>query len=92
MEKNLNGTNLSAVFGGIKCDLRKSIINENQVINATSVFGGIDILVPSDLKIKIKSSSIFGGASDERKNIEKTENQKIIYINAKCIFGGVEVK
>ena len=40
MEKNSTGTTLTAVFGGVKCDLRKAIINENQVINCSSTFGG----------------------------------------------------
>ncbi len=92
MEKNLTGTTLTAVFGGVKCDLRKAIINENQVINCSSIFGGIDIYVPTDVKVKIKSSSIFGGVSDDRKEKNEKEDAKTIYINATCIFGGVEVK
>ncbi len=92
MEKNSNGTTLTAVFGGVKCDLRKAIINENQVINCSATFGGIDIYVPSNVKVKIKSSSIFGGVSDNRKEKEQKEDSKIIYINTTCIFGGVEIK
>ena len=91
-DQEFKGTTLTAVFGGVKCDLRKAIINENQVINCSATFGGIDIYVPSDVKVKIKSSSIFGGVSDDRKNKQEEENSKIIYINATCVFGGVEVK
>ncbi len=90
--EEFKGSTLTAVFGGVKCDLRKAIINENQVINCSSIFGGIDIYVPSDVKVKIKSSSIFGGASDDRKEKNEKEDSKTIYINATCIFGGVEVK
>ncbi len=90
--EEFKGTTLTAVFGGVKCDLRKAVINENGVINCSAIFGGIDIYVPSDVKVKIKSSSIFGGVSDDRKEKEKAENAKILYINATCLFGGVEVK
>ncbi len=89
--EEFKGADLTAVFGGVKCDLHNAIINENQVINCSSIFGGIDIKVPENIKVKIKSSSIFGGVSDERKYKEK-EDAKIIYINATCIFGGVEIK
>lgn len=85
------GTNLNAIFGGLKLDLRNSLIKEDVVINATAVFGGIDIFVPDDVKIKIKSNSIFGGVSN-KKNIEANNKSKVIYINANCIFGGVTLK
>ncbi len=90
--EEFKGATLTAVFGGVKCDLRKAIINENQVINCSSIFGGIDIHVPNDVKVKIKSSSIFGGVSNSRKNEEEKQDTKIIYINATCIFGGVDIK
>ena len=91
-EEEFKGATLTAVFGGVKCDLRKAIINENQVINCSATFGGIDIYVPSDVKVKIKSSSIFGGVSDDRKEKNEKEDSKTIYINATCVFGGVEIK
>lgn len=90
--EKFTGTDLNAVFGGIKCDLRSAIIEQDLVINASSIFGGIDILVPENVKVKIKSSSIFGGVSDNRKNKTETEGTYTIYINATCLFGGVDVK
>lgn len=89
--ETFRGTTLSAVFGGVKCDLRNAHIEENQVINGTSIFGGIDIYVPDDVKVKIKSTSIFGGVTDKKKH-STDETAKIIYINATCVFGGVEIK
>ena len=89
--EEFKGTNLNAVFGGLKLDLRKAIIKDDIVINATAIFGGIDILVPADVKIKIKSNSIFGGVSN-KKETEVKDEPKTIYINASCVFGGVEVK
>jgi len=90
--EEFKGTTLTTVFGSVKCDLRKAIINENQVINCTSTFGGIDIYMPNDVKVKIKSSAIFGGVSDNRKEKNETEDSKTIYINANCVFGGVDIK
>lgn len=90
-DETFAGADLTAVFGGVKCDLRKAIIEENQVINATSIFGGIEIFVPENVKVKIKSTPIFGGVSDKA-SYSKDEQAHIIYINATCIFGGVEIR
>ena len=86
-----NGADLTAVFGGIECDLRNAIIEKDIVINTSSIFGGIDIFVPENVKVKVKSTSIFGGVSDNKKH---SENQDLhtIYINATCLFGGVDIK
>ena len=90
-DDKFTGVDLTAVFGGVKCDIRKAIIEEDQVINATSIFGGIEIYVPENVKVKIKSTPIFGGVSD-KSNYSKDEEAHIIYINATCIFGGVEIR
>ena len=89
--ETFTGTDLTAVFGGVKCDLRKAIIESDTVINTSSIFGGIDIYVPENVKVKVKSSSIFGGVSDDRKYKENAEAHTI-YVNATCLFGGVEIK
>lgn len=89
--EDFKGCNLSAVFGGIDCDLRDSKIKEDIVINVSAIFGGVDIYVPKDVKIKVTSTPIFGGVSNERKN-PKEDKCKTIYINATCVFGGVEIK
>lgn len=85
------GCSISAIFGGVKCDLRNAIIKNDVVINATSIFGGITIYVPEGVNVKITSTSIFGGVSDERKNITK-DNKHTIYIDTTSMFGGIEIK
>lgn len=97
-EQNLNfdneeftGCELTAVFGGVKCDLRDAVIKEDVVITTSSIFGGIDIYVPKDVKVKVSSNSIFGGVDNKYKN-GKDEKAVTIYINATCIFGGVEIR
>lgn len=89
--ETFRGAELNAIFGGIKCDLRTALIPEDAVIDACSVFGGIDIYVPEDVNVKITSNSIFGGVSNKRKK-QKTEGGVTVYINGSCIFGGVDVK
>ena len=85
------GARLDAVFGGIKCDLRGAIINGDCVINASAIFGGIDIYVPDGLNVKVSSNSVFGGVSGRERGNDPA-NQHTLYLNATCLFGGVELK
>ena len=80
---------LNAIFGGIDLDLKNANIVEDKIINATSVFGGINILVPENINIQVKSTSIFGGVNNKTKN---KEEQPTIYVKAFCLFGGVDIK
>lgn len=88
--EEFKGASLNAIFGGIDLDLRSTNIEQDQIVNATSVFGGIDILVPNNVNVKVASNSIFGGVDNKVKEFK--ENAPTIYIKAFCLFGGVEVK
>ena len=88
-KEEFKGTNVEAIFGGIKVDLRGAIIKEDISINANAVFGGIEIYVPKDINVVVTSSCIFGGIDNK---VSKKENVKTIYINGRCAFGGIEIK
>ena len=83
------GASLNAIFGGIDLNLKKAHIISEANIDATSVFGGINIFVPNNVNVEIKSTSLFGGATSK---VENKANQPTIHIKAFCLFGGVEVK
>ena len=51
----------------------------------------IRVCKKENIKVKVKSTSIFGGVSEDQKRSEK-EGTHTIYINATCLFGGVEIK
>ena len=90
-EEKFTGADLTAVFGGVKYDLRDAIIESDVVINASSTFGGIEIYVPANVKVKTKSTSIFGGV-ENKTNTQEGENSHTIYVNGTALFGGIEVK
>ena len=87
LNEKRNGENAyCATFAG-----QDAIIESDVVINASSTFGGIEIYVPSNVKIKIKSMPIFGGV-ENKANTKVDENSHTIYINSTAVFGGVEIK
>ncbi len=85
------GAELYALFGGVTCDLREAFIEQDCVIKANAIFGGIDILVPEGVNVKVHSTSIFGGV-DSKKHQNSSGNSYTIFVHANCIFGGVDIK
>ena len=89
-EEDFKGANIDSIFGNVVLDLRKAKINKEAVIKTSIIFGGAEIIVPSDTNVKIKSTPIFGGVSNKVSN--KIENKKTIYIESFCLFGGLEIR
>ena len=88
-KEEFHGTSVKAIFGGIKLDLRDAIIKEDIVITCNAVFGGVDVYLPDNVKVEIKSNSIFGGVD----NKNKYDGEGVtVYIDATCVFGGIDVK
>lgn len=85
------GTSINAVFGGVELDLRNAIIEEDVMIHATAVFGGIELLVPSNVRVKVSNVPIFGGV-DNKANHSIDKDAPIIYVNSTCMFGGIDIK
>ena len=83
------GAELSAVFGGVKCDLREAVIEKDCAIEVSAIFGGIDILVPKHINVKVNSTCIFGGISNKTK---PNAGAPTLYITGTCMFGGVDIK
>lgn len=83
------GAALTAVFGGIDCNLKTAIIEKDCAIQISAIFGGIDILVPDHVNVKVSANCIFGGISNKT---AVHKDAPTIYISGTCMFGGVEIK
>lgn len=89
-DEAFTGSNLVAVFGGVNLDLRNAAFNKDTVIKAFCLFGGIDIKVPKDVQVQIRSGFIFGGISDDRKD-KSNKGKYTIYVDAAGGFGGINI-
>ena len=85
------GGNYDVTFNGLILDLSKAYLNEKTNITISTLFGGVDLYLPDDVNIQIQSSNFLGGV-DLHKRENKIENTKVIYLNARCIFGGINIK
>lgn len=88
--KDFDGCRLETVFGSMKLDLRGAKIAEDSVVKVSSIFGGVKIFVDESVNLEVSSTSIFGGVTNNHKNSD--ENKKTLYIDASCVFGGVEIQ
>lgn len=88
--QEFSGGKFFAIFGGVECDLSTALIDDNCVIDATAIFGGVDLIVPEYINVQVNSVSLFGGVSKANKNI--LSDAKTIHINTLAIFGGVDIK
>jgi len=94
---NFKGGRMTAIFGGSEVNLSKSRLAPGEnILNVFFMFGGSEIIVPSDWNVIIEATPIFGGFSDERyvsKDLQmKDENKSVLVIKGLVIFGGAELK
>ncbi|MBI5037293.1 MAG: hypothetical protein HZC01_01095 [Candidatus Kerfeldbacteria bacterium] len=93
LEKKVSGTftkgEVSAWFGGAKIDLRNADIQDQSTLDVFAGFGGIDILVPKNVRVVTKVMPLFGGAEDKT----QPENPTItLNVSGTAMFGGIGIK
>jgi predicted membrane protein len=94
---NFRGGSMTAIFGGSELNLTRSRLAPGKnYLNVFFMFGGSEIIVPSDWNIVLEATPIFGGFSDERyvsrPSSTLNENEPVLYIKGLVIFGGAEIK
>lgn len=85
-----NGITLNSVLGSITLDLRNAEIKDGALIDIAAVLGGVDIVVPSDVEVRVQQVPILGGVTNKPTN--SSVITATIYVNATCILGGVTIK
>lgn len=92
--QEFTGASISVAFGAIEMDLRNAIVTSDAVIDASAAFGGIDIFVPSNVKVEVDCTPILGGVENKASTPTSSDGRQIpvLYINATCILGGIDIK
>ena len=87
------GGNIEATFGGMELDLRRTSLPEGETfLYVKAVFGGVEIKVPDNWLIEIRSESAFGGVGDERSKIKDIDYSKKLIVVANAVFGGITIE
>ena len=74
-------------------NLKNALIDKNVTINVQAIFGGIDILMPSNVRVVVDVTPILGGVDNgTRMPLGADENTPTVFIRGTCLFGGLDVK
>lgn len=85
------GANINAIMGSALLDLRSAYISEDVVTNCSAIFGGITIVLPDNVNVSVSCIPVFGGINNKaaKRNIPGAPT---LYINATCMFGGIDIR
>lgn len=91
--KNFKSGSISTIFGGAQVNFAQADFQGTAVVDVSIMFGGTDIIIPSNWNVKNEISVIFGGIEDRRtvtSNIH--ESGKTLVLRGNIMFGGIEIK
>jgi len=92
LSKNFKGGSITTMFGGTELNFLQADINGEAVLDITTLFGGVEIAVPSSWDVKLDVNTMFGGVEDKRAiGIAPIPGKRLI-IKGSCTFGGVDLK
>jgi hypothetical protein len=82
-----------AVMGGVEVDLREARFAQREVtIHASAWWGGIQIIVPDDVQVRVGGVGIMGGYGQESPSPSVTDpNAPLVNVVGAAIMAGVEV-
>lgn len=92
--KDFKGGDVTTFFGGSSINMSQADIKDKAVLNLTQVFGGAQLVIPSNWKLHSDVVSVFGGIEDKRvfQKDQPAELTKTLILKGTSIFGGIEIK
>ncbi len=91
-DEEITVAKIGAVFGGATCNLTDAKIQDGSQIAVFCAFGGADIIVPENVRVKINAFCLFGGISDKRAGAATPKEGATLVVNGFCLFGGADIK
>ena len=92
--KQFAGGDITCVFGSTELDLTNADIQGHVMLDVTTIFGGVELILPADWTIKSDAVSIFGAVKDNREQSTVTSQnpEKMLVLDGTVLFGGIEIK
>lgn len=90
-DEEFKGVYLKAVYGDINCDLKEAYLKEDRVINCLAIFGDIELNLPKDVNVIVKSHSIGTTINNYNDKNKLNKDAKTIYVNIKSLFSKVDI-
>ncbi len=86
-----NGGSISAVFGGVVLDLRKTTLPEGETyLDISAIFGGIELYIPDSWLVETRIHTVLGGVEDKRL-VSQTDQSRKLILQGNLTFGGCSI-
>jgi predicted membrane protein len=93
VSKNFKGGDIVNIFGGCDINLTQADFTGTITLDFVQIFGGAKIIVPTDWRVIVKTTSIFGGVEDKRPPALIKENpDKTLIIDGTSMFAGISIQ
>lgn len=92
--REFKGGQVDVAFGGAKIDLRGAELAATGArMDASAIFGGIELLVPGSWRVVVNARPILGGIENKTVPIAPTQVAGPVFeVNATAAFGGITIK
>ncbi|MEU9098224.1 DUF1707 domain-containing protein [Streptomyces sp. NPDC048361] len=85
-------TNVFSLFGSVEIDLTEALFEQRlTVINATAIFGNVEVRVPENLNLRGSGTGIFGNFEVHTLESEDPE-APVVVVHGYSVFGNIEAK
>jgi hypothetical protein len=86
--------NSVTVFGGATFDFRDVQLPQREItLNCTTVFGGVEVVVPPEMRVIDSGIALFGGRDTGSGSAESSDpNAPVLRLTGLTLFGGLGVK
>ncbi|WP_328536952.1 DUF1707 SHOCT-like domain-containing protein [Streptomyces sp. NBC_00344] len=85
-------TNAFSLFGSVEIDLTEALFEQRlTVINATAIFGSVDIRVPENITLRGSGTGIFGTFGVVTLESENPQ-APVVVVNGSAVFGSIEAR
>ncbi len=89
--ETFRGAFLRTHCGAILLDLREAVIAQDEEIEISNFIGGVELYVPPNVNVIVKSRNYIGGVGDETGG-RMNANAPCLHIVARNFIGGVSIK
>lgn len=95
LSRTFREADLTAPFGAATLDLRdvgRSPDDDPVRVDATALFGAVEIVAPREWNVRLEALPIFGAAGDSRMRTERSHETVDLVVDGFVASGAVEVE
>src|SRR3990170_2150817 len=90
--KSFKGGSATTLFGGTDIDLRDAALaSDGALLDLTAAFGGIEVTVPEDWKVRMSGLPLFGGWDNKTRRKGDAGDGPTLTVRCVAAFGAIEL-